>query len=95
MKKEFYSSEIYYIKPWRDLIIDPFHELVIEVIPPEDEIELDSSEVQYYGSDYGEPLIFQTVGYRNQLEFFIESAIIWYATVPLDYPDMKLSKYPL
>ena len=95
MKKEFYSSEIYHLQPWRDLIIDPFHELVIEVIPPEDIFEPDRDEVQYYGSDHGEPLIFQTVGYKNQPEFFIESAIMWYATVPLDFPDMELSKYPI
>jgi hypothetical protein len=89
-----YSYEVYQLNTKIDFIIDPVNNLVIEVIPPEDNFTIDNSEVQYYGSDYEEPFTFQTVGYMGQDAIFIEAAIMWYATEIFEYPDMKLSKEP-
>lgn len=89
-----YSYEVYQLNTKIDFIIDPVNNLVIEVIPPEDNFTIDNSEVQYYGSDYEESFTFQTVGYMGQDVILIEAAIMWYATEIFEYPDMKLSKEP-
>lgn len=89
-----YSYEVYQLNTKIDFIIDPVNNLVIEVIPPEDNFTIDSNEIQYYGSDYEEPFSFQTVGYRGQDEVLIQAAIMWYAIEIFEYPDMKLTKEP-
>lgn len=91
---EQYSYEVYQLNTKIDFIIDPINNLVIEVIPPEDTFAIDTNEVQYYGSDYEEAFLFQTVGYRGQDVILIEAAIMWYATEVFEYPDMKLLKKP-
>ncbi|MEN0053537.1 MAG: hypothetical protein AAGC65_07700 [Mucilaginibacter sp.] len=85
------------LNPRRDLIMDVIYELVIEVIPmdEDEQQEINDAEVQYYGNDYGDPLMFQTIGYKDQPDYAIESAIKWYAAGPLDYPEMELSRTPI
>lgn len=87
------------LNPRHDLIYDRVYELVIEVIPIDDDQEtqqaVDQTEVRYYGDDYGDPLMFQTVGYKSQPDYAIELAIRWYASGPLDYPQMELNKTPI
>jgi len=90
-----YYSEVYERELGTDLIIDRINQLMIEGIPDDEQFLLDRHEVQYYGSDFGDPLVFQTIGYINQPELYIQQAIMWYATELLDYPDMELSKYPV
>lgn len=90
-----YDAYVYRFNPLNDLIIDQVHELVIEVIPLETEPEFDRSQVQYYGDDYGYPLLFQTVNYAGQPVQFIQEAILWYASGRLDYPQMEIKQFPL
>ena len=77
------------------LLIDRVNRLIIEVIPDDEQFLLDRNEVQYYGNDFGDPLVFQTIGYKNQPELYIQRAIRWYPTELLDYPDMESSKSPI
>lgn len=92
---EQYFCEVYKRAPGTDFIIDRINELIIEVIPDDENFIRDRNEVVYYGSDFGDPLAFQTVGYKNQPELYIKQAIMWYATELLDYPDMDLSAFPI
>lgn len=90
-----YDAYLYRFNPLNDLIIDQVHQLVIEVIPLETEPEVDRSQVQYYGDDYGYPLLFQTVNYAGQTAQVIQEAILWYAARLLNYPQMELRNSPL
>jgi hypothetical protein len=79
----------------RDLIVNPKCNLLIEVFYPRDQFVIDPNEIQYYGSDFNEPLIFQTIGYAGTDLKDAELSIMWYAAEHLEYPDMELSKTPL
>ena len=76
--------------PKRDIIINASKNISIEVFAENDKFNLDTNEIQYYGDDHGDPLIFQTVGYDGQQVNDIEFSILWYAANLLDYPDMEL-----
>ena len=82
--------EVLDTNPKRDIIINTSKNLSIEVFAMFDEFLFDPEEIQYYGDDHGDPLIFQTVGYSGQQTLDIELSILWYAANLLDYPDMEL-----
>jgi len=75
----------------RDLIVNAKRNLLIEVFfESRDRFVLEPDEIQYYGDDHGDRLIFQTIGYKGDNLSDIELSIMWYAAIHLDYPEMQL-----
>lgn len=77
----------------RDLIVNAKCNILIEVFfESRDSFVLEPKEIQYYGDDHGDRLIFQTIGYNGDNLSDIELSIMWYAAIHLDYPEMELLK---
>jgi hypothetical protein len=80
--------------PFRDLIYDQGGTLRLQVFNRQTErFKPSAFELHYYGDNFGEELVFETIGYKGENEQDIEALIRWYSHW-IGYPKMKFYKNP-